>query len=114
MDKSDFFVGQEVYLLKYRNGKEGIVKATVTSIGRKYITADGHIRFDMINNFKGHEPYRRYGLYLSEREAQREAEKGYLLAEIRMKIDSSSRLKITYTLEQLQEVLRILEESADV
>lgn len=76
MKKEDFKPGQTVYLLPTRFAKfpylrieKQIIKATVLSVGRKYITVDfgRSVKFDIENDFREVTAYTaNYKLYLSK------------------------------------------------
>ena len=130
MNKNDFKKGQKVYLFivegsnQYRYVKDKpfearIVPATVTSVGRKYITTamdknawDVH-RFEIDNNFfedvscGGMD----YQLFLSEQDIYDDQEAEALYKEIQQSFKSWKNVG-RYSLKQLKTIKEIISEGA--
>lgn len=130
MEKSDFKIGQKVYLkiikgsdaARYINKDEKnnfdswIKEKVVTKIGRKYITVMdstestyGEEKFDITQNFKHYYTVGSadYVLYLSRDDILKDMECENLYREIKY-LFSSWENEGTYTLDQLQKVKEIL------
>lgn len=113
---SDFKVGQEVVISGDRRFPEGR-KTTVIKIGRKYVTVDGVWRerqFYADNREDYFVEKIEYGapsvLYPSEEAYRYAMERARLREKMRRFFDWSNRTKLT--LEQLQRIDAIIEESA--
>lgn len=130
MDKSDFKIGQKVYLkiIKGSNAARYISKdknedfeswikeKVVTNIGKKYITVMnsmdatyGEERFDITQNFKNYYTVgcANYKLYLSKDKILEDMKCEKLYSEIK-NLFSSWENERSYTLDQLQKVKEIL------
>lgn len=131
MVKSDFKIGQKVYLkiIKGSNAARYISKdeskkpeswikeKVVTKIGKKYITVMdsekstyGEEKFDITQNFRHYYTVGNadYVLYLSKDDILKDMECEKLYGEIRA-LFSSWKNERRYTLDQLQKVKKILE-----
>lgn len=128
MLKSDFSIGQKVYLriiegsnaaryIEKNNPEAWIKEKIVTKIGKKYITvADergiqyGEEKFDLTNNFAQYYAVgsRDYKLYLSKEDILKDIEGEKIYSEIKKAL-SGWKNERKYTLEQLQKVKEILE-----
>lgn len=98
LKKSDFAVGQTVYLLMsehgnkrriYRNQPEKwIVAQNVEAIGKKYITAGGY-KFDMTSDFRNtNDGIEDWEIYLSREEAEDSLKAVAELMSVRKNIDT--------------------------
>lgn len=126
MEKSDFKVGQIVYLriIKGSNAARRlshtdkdlsdinsyIIETTVTNVGRKYIMTDGGIKFDATDEFRQVYTYGgvEYQLFLSKQDIYDTVEKEVICELLRSKFGLYCRCEKEYTLEQLQAVKDIL------
>jgi predicted metal-dependent phosphotriesterase family hydrolase len=95
MNKEDFKVGQQVFVLstsrRYTvNGGRTVIECTVKSIGRKYlvVSRDGYsdswdIKFDMTDDFREATDYAVYNhLYLTEQEILDEMRRDRLILKV--------------------------------
>ena len=122
MKKEDFHKGQTVYLLLLSNaargkhGEELIMEATVTGIGKKYITVSPgyysrNVRFEIEDNFREHSNYSpEQKLFLSREEIVNRLEKEKLLCWFRDSFRIFSQNK-NFSLTALREAREILEKS---
>lgn len=121
MTKSDFHVGQIVYLKTCTNKAEcwkheRILEGTVTKIGRKYITVDSNLfveQFEIENNFSQKTEYSAdMALFLSKQDIYDYWQKEYLKRELQ-KVFSFGRVltngKRNIDLESLIAIAKILE-----
>lgn len=123
MQKSDFKKGQEVFILIIEGSNEHrslrnqalenrILRATVTTVGRKYITVEYRnwppILFDIEDDFRQLSDYSAdYMLFLTEQDIYDYEERRTLFREIHNAFDCFSSEK--YSLEQLRKIKEILE-----
>lgn len=131
MEKSDFKIGQKVYLKiikgsnaaryiskdEVNNFESWIDEKVVTKIGKKYITVMdstestyGEEKFDITQNFRHYYTVgsANYVLYLSKEDILKDMECEKLYSEIK-NLFSSWKNERKYTLDQLQKVKEILE-----
>ena len=121
MNKSDFHVGQIVYLKTCTNKGEcwkyeRILEGTVTKIGRKYITVDSNLfeeQFEIENNFRQKTEYSiDMALFLSKQDIYDYWQREYLKRELQ-KVFSYGRVftyeKRNIDLESLIAIAKILE-----
>lgn len=116
MKKEDFCKGQTVFLRENDgrlHGKTWIVKATVVSVGRRYVTVkvyNQNVRFDIEDDFRQVTEYNpRYVLYLSKEmieEEDRRNEKNQRFCRL---IRESGRIPFVFSEEDLDKVISILE-----
>ena len=114
LKKSDFCMGQTVYLLKIWNSYDlqnldrDIHPVTVTAIGRKYLTVDffGPVQFDITDNFRHHSVYGpEWELHLSKEGARKSVETSEMYKIVRNVADKYLR---DLSLEDLKEVYGII------
>lgn len=121
MNKSDFHVGQTVYLKTCTNlaecwKHERILEGTVTKIGRKYITVDSNLfeeQFEIENNFRQKTEYSAdMALFLSKQDIYDYWQKEYLKRELQKAFSFGRVLnngKRNIDLESLIAIAKILE-----
>lgn len=116
MEKSDFKVGQTVFLKTRSYGmcweKEKIEEATVKTIGRKYITVAvspwREYQFDMEENFQEKtDTSPTYDLYLSRQDIYDYWQKEYLLWRIGRELMTHRDAVDLYALKSMAQILHI-------
>lgn len=116
MEKSDFKVGQTVFLKTRSYGmcweKEKIEEATVRTIGRKYITVVispyREYQFDIEENFcEKTDRSPTYDLYLSKEDIYDYWQKEYLLWKIRQELTMYRDTVDLYALKSMAQILHI-------
>ena len=122
--KSDFSVGQTVYLRiiphsnewrrikdkDLKNPENHIIEATVLKIGNKYITVSityRQLKFDVSDNFREVSEYSgNYELYLLKEDIINDIKKENMIQKIRKSFDFFSGFDFSY--EQIESVYNIL------
>ena len=73
--KSDYKVGQIVYLRKFDKGRSQIVESKISKVGRKYVTLSTDNQFEIKSGVQKTDHAKGYELYLTKEEAMAEQKK---------------------------------------